>query len=77
MPITSTHSFYCKAFGLEAKARTLGEIDGDPLGATLSIFTSDDYAERITLFVDNVEYAKQLAEAINSVGRRFFLEEAA
>ena len=72
MPITSTHSFHCKALGLEATAYDLGD-----LGASLCLTTSDDHNTPITLFLDDLEYAKALTEAINSVGRRFFLEAEA
>jgi hypothetical protein len=73
MPITSTHSFYCRRLSLEAKASDLGS----DLGASLTLSTSDDYTSRITIFMDEVAYASQLAEAINVVGRKFFLEEEA
>ena len=73
MPLSSTHSFYCRNLGLEAKSSTLG----DDLGAVITLFTSDDLVPRISLFIDDVAYAAALAEAINAVGRKFFLKEEA
>ena len=74
MPISSTHSFYCKNLGLEAKFTALGA----DLGACISIFTSDDpYASRISIYIDDVQYAERLADAINYVGKQTFVDEEA
>lgn len=73
MPITSTHSFYCRNFGLEATAVALGE----DLGACLTLFTSDEPTRPLTFFIDNVDYARHLAAAINAAAQPLPVEEAA
>jgi hypothetical protein len=76
MPITSSHSFYFRNYGIEARAVELGSSGTNKLGATINLITPDDFLHPLVFFVDDVEYARALAEAINAVGRKFFLGEA-